>query len=208
LEESIGLDVELSNPSLQDLYNLACSVISRAASALSSSIIGTLSDIRLPTRADTPVLEYSDAIDALNASGLKIPFGQDLGVYGEARLGWLIKKKHDSDIVIVQHYPDTVKKFYTLRNEQGLTETFDVVLRGWEVVSGALRETNVRSMKRRMILSGLVPAEYEFYISIVKGAPPHGGFGMGFDRVVGKLMGFDRIEDAVPFPRAFEKLIP
>jgi len=101
-----------------------------------------------------------------------------------------------------------VKKFYTYQNDDGTTETFDLILGGWELASGAIRETRTSEIRRRMAMSGIDPSRYEFYLSLLDGAPRHGGFGMGFDRLIAKLIGVDRIGDAVAFPRTFDQLIP
>jgi len=108
----------------------------------------------------------------------------------------------------VERYPDTIKKFYTRQCPGGTTETFDLILTGWELASGAIRETDREKIERSMRLSGVNPRRYEFYLALVDNAPSHGGFGMGLDRLIARLIGTDDIRDAVPFPRTFETLIP
>jgi glutamyl-tRNA reductase len=209
LVETIGLDVEVRDlKSLEPLYKIAYKIIVATRAAISKLPDIQLPKLAIPSENKIPILEYSEAVNILNENGIDISFGEDLGLEREARLGEIIKSEFDSDLVIVQHYPTTVKKFYTLEIENNLTETFDMIFCGWELVSGALRETNVDNIKRRMRLSGVNPEQYSFYLSLLEGAPPHGGFGMGFDRLIAKIMKLNDIRDAVLFPRTFKTLIP
>jgi nondiscriminating aspartyl-tRNA synthetase len=59
-----------------------------------------------------------------------------------------------------------------------------------------------------MLLSGVDVSNYDFYISIVDNAVSHGGFGMGLDRLIAKILDKELVSDAVVFPRTYKKLIP
>lgn len=59
-----------------------------------------------------------------------------------------------------------------------------------------------------MLLSGVDATNYEFYISIVDKAVTHGGFGMGLDRLIAKILDKEMASDAVLFPRTSRRLIP
>ena len=59
-----------------------------------------------------------------------------------------------------------------------------------------------------MLLSGVDATNYEFYISIVDKAVSHGGFGMGLDRLIAKILDKEMVSDAVLFPRTYRRLIP
>lgn len=76
------------------------------------------------------------------------------------------------------------------------------------LVSGALREVNRKKIEHSMKLSSINPADYNFYLSIVDNAVEHGGFGLGIDRLIARLLDIDVVSDAVPFPRTFDQLIP
>ncbi len=209
LEESIGLDIEMANiKSLEELYDVAYEIIDGAFKTLKKNSLPRNEELKLPRRKDIPIMEYGQAVELLNKKGFKISYGEDLGILGEAKLGDVIKKEKKSDIFIIQHYPTSIKKFYTIERDDGLTETFDIVFGGWELISGALRETRAESIKRRMRLSHIDPEQYSFYLNLVGGALPHGGFGMGLDRLMAKLLGLENIRDAVLFPRTFEQLVP
>ncbi len=208
LQESIGLDIEFNNPkNLKELYFLACSIIKKS----NDKIVETFDLQRylvIPEVDNIPILTYHEAVDMLRKNGSPVTLGDDLGLVSESNLGQLVKKQYGNDIFVVKDYPDTIKKFYTKNKSKGLTETFDVIVGGWELVSGAIRQTDGDKIRKSMQLSGINARDYEFYISIVDGAVPHGGFCIGIDRLIAKILDMDMVQDAVPFPRTYKKLIP
>ena len=210
LQESIGLDVEFSEPkNLEEVYSLAYSVILNVKEAIFRNYeLNVYKDISLPDVNSIPVITYMEAINVLNSRGYSIALGEDLGLIGEAKLGQIIKRERDSDVFVVRDYPDTIKKFYTKKKEGGLTETFDIILCGWELVSGAVRETDRSVIEKSMCLSGIDTNNYNFYLSVVDGAVPHGGFCLGIDRLIAKLLDLEMVSEAVAFPRTFKNLIP
>ena len=208
LEESIGLDVEFSSPkSLKEVLLLAYSTIFKVHEDLKNANLSNF-DISLLEPDKLPIITYKEAVDLLNKNGFPFKYGVDLGVVGEAKLGEIIQKRNRSDAFAITHYPSNIKKFYTKQSTSFLTETFDIIVGGWELVSGALREVNRSKIEHSMKLSGINPADYNFYLSIVDNAIDHGGFGLGIDRLIARLLDIDVISDAVPFPRTFDRLIP
>lgn len=208
LQESIGLDIELKNPKdLKDLYCLASHIIKLTNDKLTSDF-SLEKHLVLPEINKIPVLTYFEAVEFLRENGNPVTMGDDFGLVSEAKLGKLIKDKYNSDIFVIKNYPDTIKKFYTKNKHGGLTETFDIIVDGWELVSGALRQTDGEEIKKSMLLSGIDVNSYEFYISIVNKAVDHGGFCIGLDRLIAKILDKEIISDAVPFPRTYKKLIP
>ncbi|MCA9363591.1 hypothetical protein KC851_04700 [Candidatus Kaiserbacteria bacterium] len=208
LQESVGLDIEIKNPkNLEELYKLSCEIICESASKLSKEF-SLENKLELPQVDSIPVITYFEAINLLHSNGNYIKLGEDLGLVNESELGKIIKTNFKSDIFVIIDYPDTIKKFYTKEKAGGLTETFDVILGGWEIVSGAIRQTDGNKIRKSMLLSGINTKNYEFYLSVVDKADPHGGFCIGIDRLLAKILGLDMVHDAVPFPRTFNKLIP
>lgn len=208
LQESIGLDIELKNPkTLENLYYLACQIIKKVNDDLIKTFSLT-SHLVLPEIDEIPVLTYLEAVKLLQENGNPITMGDDLGLVSEAKLGQLVKSRNGSDIFVIKDYPDTIKKFYTKNKLGGLTETFDIIVDGWELVSGAIRQTDGEQIKKSMLLSGIDISNYEFYISIVNKAVDHGGFCLGLDRLIAKILNKEMVSDAVPFPRTYKRLIP
>lgn len=209
LQESIGLDIELSQPKdLKELYRLAYSIILNVKKHIWNKYNIENVDLIFPNPDLVPVITYIEAVTMLNSRGYVLALGEDLGLMGEAKLGQIIKRDYNSDVFIVINYPDTIKKFYTRKIKNGNTETFDIIVSGWEVVSGALRETNREKIEKSMQLSKINPQEYAFYLSVIDNAIPHGGFCLGFDRLIAKLLDLEMITDAVAFPRTSQTLIP
>jgi len=208
LLESTGLDVEFANPKdLSSVYTLAYESIIAADKAISASA-GVTSPLLLPVSNKVPVLTYSECVELLRSKGHHINYGQDLGLISESQLGQIIRKERGSDALIITNYPDTIKKFYTKKRENGETETFDIIIDGWELVSGALRNTDREQIEKSMLLSGVNAKQYSFYLSLVDGAVPHGGYCLGLDRMVAKSLGIETVSAATAFPRTAETLIP
>jgi nondiscriminating aspartyl-tRNA synthetase len=208
LQESIGLDVEMQNPqNLQELYEQACKLIKSTNNYLVGQCKVT-NHLHIPDIENIPVLTYHEAVELLRENGNPITRGEDFGLVSEAKLGQLVKKSSGSDIFVIKDFPDTIKKFYTKQKEDGLTETFDVIVDGWELVSGAIRQTEGNLIRKSMQLSDINPSDYEFYINLVDGAPEHGGFCLGLDRLLAKILDKEMVSDAVPFPRTYKRLIP
>ncbi len=208
LQETVGLDVEFKNPkSLEDVYELACKIISKTNNALIERF-ELEEHLFIPEYKKIPVITYKESVQMLRKNNVPIQMGDDLGLVNEEKLGHVMKKKHGFDIFIIKNYPNSIKKFYTKDKKGGLTETFDIIADGWELVSGAIRQTDGDKIRRSMSLSGINSKEYEFYISAIDNSVEHGGFCIGLDRLLAKILGKDTIHDSVPFPRTYKKLIP
>lgn len=208
LQESIGLDVEVQMPqNITSLYQFAYEIIRNTNDFLVQKF-ALPNKLEIPNFDNVPIFTYNEAVELLRESGNPISRGEDFGLVSESKLGQLIKKNYCSDIFIITNYPDTIKKFYTKKGDGGLTQTFDVIVNGWELVSGAIRQTNGDLIRKSMRISDIMPEDYEFYINAIDGAPEHGGFCLGLDRLLAKILDVDLVSDAVPFPRTYKQLIP
>ncbi|RDA91835.1 hypothetical protein CP533_3653 [Ophiocordyceps camponoti-saundersi (nom. inval.)] len=116
--------------------------------------------------------------------------------------------------VFVTHFPQDIKAFYMLPSDSppaatgaGQTvECFDLLVPGvGELAGGSLREHRLMELEDRMRREGLdTGAEMAWYLDLRRwGCPPHGGFGVGFDRLLSYLAGVASVRDVVPFPRHF-----
>jgi len=209
LEEAIGLDVEMLEPeNLEYIYLVAFRLIKNTYEHFLNLNIIESNKLQIPDEKNLPIITYAEAIEILNSNNYEISYGDDFGINEENQLGIIAKEMYGSDVIIVKKYPDTMKKFYTLKNSDGTTESFDIILCGWKVCSGSIRETDRNMIERSMELSSIPTENYDFYLSIISEAKPHGGFGLSFDRLVGKLLSCKSIEEVVVFPRTFENLIP
>ncbi len=125
---------------------------------------------------------------------------------------WLCEyaaKELGSDFVFVTHYPTSKRPFYTLDDPEdpGFTKSFDLLFRGVEIVSGGQRVHNYEMLIEKIKMKGLDPAKFEFYLMAFKyGMPPHGGMGMGLERLTQKFLGIENVKEATLFPRDLNRI--
>jgi len=87
--------------------------------------------------------------------------------------------------------------------------SFDLELKGDEMASGGQREHRYDVLVQKMRDKGLDPASFEFYLKAFRyGMPPHGGWGLGLDRLVQKTLDLPNIREAILFPRDRVRLVP
>lgn len=106
--------------------------------------------------------------------------------------------------VFVTDYPATLKPFYMRLNDDGRTVAcFDLLVpRVGELVGGSLREERLDHLTRALNANRLSLDEYGWYLELRKfGGAPHGGFGMGFERLIGWLAGIENVRECIPIPR-------
>ncbi|HET8580978.1 MAG TPA: aspartate--tRNA(Asn) ligase [Candidatus Paceibacterota bacterium] len=119
------------------------------------------------------------------------------------------KKEHGSDFVFITHYPVSKRPFYTYEDEAdpGFTKSFDLLFRGVEITTGGQREHRYDELIRKLEAKGLKPENFQFYLMAFKyGMPPHGGWGMGLERLTQKLIGLDNVKEATLFPRDMNRI--
>lgn len=143
--------------------------------------------------------------------GKRIPPGEEPDAEGE-KLAWRYAlEKYDSDFIFVTDYPWKSRPFYTMRrtDDPNYTYGFDLLFRGLEVATGSQREHRYEVLVSQLKEKGLNPDNFWFYLEFFKyGAPPHGGAGIGLERVVMQYLGLDNIREARLLPRDPERLFP
>lgn len=155
---------------------------------------------------------YDEAVERVNAARkLAEParWGEDLSSEAERVLGdELGKEKHH--FYFITRYPEAVKPFYVYSDDGASdSRSFDLEYRGVEVTSGAQREHRVAQLEARIRKKGLRPQEFEAYLRAFRhGMPPHGGFGLGIDRLTMVMLGLQNVREAVLFPRDRTRLSP
>lgn len=119
------------------------------------------------------------------------------------------KKTFDSDFIFITHYPTTKRPFYTMEDPEdpGYSKCFDLLFRGVEISSGNQRIHDHDMLVEKMKKKGLDPENFSFYLQAFKyGLPPHGGWGLGLERITQKYLGLDNIKEAVLFPRDLNRI--
>lgn len=119
------------------------------------------------------------------------------------------KKKFDSDFVFITHFPISKRPMYTYEdeNDQGYAKGFDLLFRGIEITTGGQRIHDYDKLVTSIDKKGLDPEKFRFYLQSFKyGMPPHGGFGMGLERLTARLLGIDNVKKATLFPRDMNRI--
>lgn len=114
-----------------------------------------------------------------------------------------------SDFVFVTHFPTKKRPFYTHIDPENpeYTRSFDLLFRGLEMCSGGQRVHEYETLKSRIAEKGLDPEKFGFYLQAFKyGIPPHGGIGMGLERLTAKFCGVTNVKEATLFPRDIHRI--
>ena len=156
-------------------------------------------------------LTFAEGVEMLKAAGLEVdPFG-DLSTETERVLGRLVKEKYATDFYILHRYPLAARPFYTMPSPDDgrYTNSYDVFIRGEEIISGAQRVHDVALLTKRATECGIDIASIQAYIDAFKfGALPHGGAGVGLERVVMLYLASGNIRKTSMFPRDPKRLTP
>ena len=120
-----------------------------------------------------------------------------------------VKEEYNSDFVFITNYPYSARSFYVMKDEDGITQTYDLLYKGLEITSGAQREHRWDVLEKQIKEKGLNPKDLQFYIDFFKyGCPPHGGFGVGMARIMMKIFEIDNIREATFIYRGPTRLNP
>ncbi len=114
-----------------------------------------------------------------------------------------------SDYVFVTHFPSSKRPFYTLDDpeDEGFSRSFDLLFRGVEILSGSQRVHDYATLVEKIKGKGLDPEKFSYYLQAFKyGIPPHGGIGMGLERLTQKMLGLENVKEAALFPRDMNRI--
>jgi aspartyl-tRNA synthetase len=136
---------------------------------------------------------------------------EDISTPHEKRLGAIVKEKYGVDFYMMDKYPLSVRPFYTMPDPENpkLSNSYDLFIRGEEIVSGAQRCHDVNLLIERATALGIpIPSIQSYVDSFKHGAVPHGGGGIGLERVVMLYLGLKNIRKTSMFPRDPSRLTP
>ena len=164
--------------------------------------------IRRFAETDYPRIRYDEAVERLKSKGVEIEWGQDLDYSKEKILTADFDVPH-----FLTHYPKVAKPFYHRQDpdNQDYVLCHDLLApEGYgEIIGGGERTWSESEILKRIDDEGTPRDPYEFYIDIRRyGGVPHGGFGLGVDRVCAWLAGADHIRETIPFPRDSRRVTP
>ena len=167
--------------------------------------------IELPLAPEVfPTMKLREAQELIKKeTGKDCTSEPDLEPEDERWLCEYAKKNLNSDFVIVTHYPVSKRPFYTMEDfeDPGFTKSFDILFRGVEIISGSQRVHDYEMLVSKIKDKGLDPEKFSFYLMAFKyGLAPHGGIGMGLERLTEKFLGIENVKEATLFPRDLNRI--
>lgn len=169
-------------------------------------------DITLPKTDKIPAVRFSEIKEKVSeryGHQMKNPF--DLEPEEEQLISRFAKEEWDSDFVFVTHYPSKKRPFYAMDDPEDTryTLSFDLLFRGMEITTGGQRIHDYQMLTDKIAARGMETDGMEQYLTTFKhGMPPHGGLGIGLERLTMKLIGEDNVRETTLFPRDLSRLEP
>ncbi|MBL3699093.1 aspartate--tRNA(Asn) ligase [Leucobacter luti] len=168
-------------------------------------------EITVPARP-FPRIPLAEAKQVVKDRGYEVPRADaDMDPEGERQIAAWAKEVHGSDFVFLTDYDSSIRPFYHMRHEgdANLTKSYDLIYRGTEISTGAQREHRIEVLEAQARDKGMDPAELGFYLDFFRyGVPPHGGFGMGLNRVLMLMLEQSSIREVTYLFRGPNRLLP
>ena len=169
-------------------------------------------NVVLPKVDKIPTVRFDEAKQLVSEKynrQIKNPF--DLEPEEEVLISQYFKEEYDADFVFVTHYPSKKRPVYAMDDPKDPTFTlsFDLLFRGMEITTGGQRIHDYNMFIEKIAARGMTTEGMEQYLSAFKhGMPPHGGLGLGLERLTMKLLGEDNVRETTLFPRDLSRLEP
>ena len=159
-------------------------------------------------QAPFPRISYDEAVNILKSKGLPFEWGGDFGGPDETALS-----EHFDRPVMVHRYPAAIKAFYMKPDPKRPEVALGVDVlapEGYgEVIGGGQRLDDLDLLRKRIEEQNLPREAFDWYLDLRRyGTVPHGGFGMGIERVVAWICGLEHVRETIPFPRMLYRLYP
>lgn len=210
LNEYIGLDFEMGFiDSMYDVMEMETAMLKSLLDYVAEHYQNELkiTGARLPKIGEIPAVTFLEALEITGGSKNK----HDLEPADEVKLCEYANEKYGSEFIFITHFPAAKRPFYVMDNREDsrLAESFDLLFRGLEITTGGQRIHDYAEQVAKMKRMNLNPEEFASYLEIHKyGMPPHGGLGIGLERLVMKLLELPNIRQASLFPRDITHLEP
>ena len=168
--------------------------------------------VELPDVSQIPAVKFADIKEIVAEKynhKMRNPF--DLEPEEEILIGRYAKEEWGSDFVFVTHYPSKKRPFYAMDDPKDprYTLSFDLLFRGLEITTGGQRIHDYKMLTDKIAARGMTEEGMEQYLATFKhGMPPHGGLGIGLERLTMQLLGEDNVRETTLFPRDLSRLEP
>ncbi len=215
LNEYIGLDFEMGYiDSFEDIMAMETGFLKYTMELLKRDYKKELSmlGIDLPSISQIPQVRFDEAKQLVSEKynrKIRNPF--DLEPEEEVLIGRYFKEEYDSDFVFVTHYPSKKRPFYAMDDpaDARFTLSFDLLYKGLEITTGGQRIHDYQMILEKMAKRGMDPEDIKDYLMIFKyGMPPHGGLGIGLERLTMRLLDEQNVRETSLFPRDVTRLEP
>jgi len=204
LTEFTGIDIEMR---IKNHYHEVVKILWNMLKFILSKITIKY-DISLEIN-DLLIIEHKQAINYLREEGIAIGDHDDLNSVQEKKLGEIVKNKFDSDLFVLDKFPLSVRPFYTLSEDGIYSNSYDFILRGMEILSGAQRINNYDELIKRSQECNVDISKIKHYLDSFKyGTYPHGGGGFGLERMIINILNLDNVRKGSLFYRDPDRLEP
>lgn len=215
LNEYTSLDFEMGYiDSFRDVMDMETGMLQYVIKLLEQDYKKELDmlGVTLPEVGRIPAVRFDQAKELVSRKyDRKIRNPYDLEPEEELLIGRYFQEEYGSDFVFVTHYPSKKRPFYAMDDpaDPRFTLSFDLLFRGLEVTTGGQRIHDYREITAKMEKRGMDPEDIASYLMIFKyGMPPHGGLGIGLERLTMRLLDEQNVREASLFPRDVTRLEP
>lgn len=215
LNEYTSLDFEMGYiDSFEDIMAMETGFLQYMMRLLASDYDKELKllDITLPDTEKIPAVRFDKAKELVAEKynrKIRNPF--DLEPEEEVLIGRYFKEEYDADFVFVTHYPSKKRPFYAMDDPEDsrFTLSFDLLYDGLEITTGGQRIHEYQMLADKIAARGMSEEGLEQYLDTFRyGMPPHGGLGIGLERLTMKLTGEDNVRETTLYPRDLSRLEP
>ena len=215
LNEYTSLDFEMGYiDSFEEIMAMETGFLQYAVALLQKDYAKELQilKVQLPKVDKIPAIRFDKAKELVSEKyNRKIRNPYDLEPEEEALIGRYFKEEYDAVFVFVTHYPSKKRPFYAMDDpsDEKFTLSFDLLFHGLEVTTGGQRIHDYDKLKAKIAARGMEEEGMEQYLDTFKhGMPPHGGLGIGLERLTMQLLGEENVREACLFPRDLNRLEP
>ena len=195
--------MEMETAMLQYTFGLLCEEYGKELQML---------NLELPGLSSIPSVRFDKAKELVSEKyNRKIRNPYDLEPEEEVLIGRYFKEEYGSDFVFVTHYPSKKRPFYAMDDpaDPRFTLSFDLLFKGLEITTGGQRIHDYDTIIKKMEARGMDPEDISSYLMIFKyGMPPHGGLGIGLERLTMRLLDESNVRETTMFPRDVTRLEP
>lgn len=218
LSEFTHVEGELIDIEFEDLMDSIENLVRHSITSFYTSTLDCIKEVQPDFEPfllkDTPFkrITYKDAIEFLKSKGHLKPDGtpyEYMDDIADASEKFICSEYGEDQPVFLTHFPFALKSFY-MKKEGDLTESCDLLFPGiGEIVGGSMRSDNYEQLVDAFIREGIDPKAYYWYLDMARYGPSkHGGYGLGFERLLMGLMKYKNVDESCIYPRKVSRCQP